>query len=44
MIGGKVSKSNINVVLTTNVIKKQWGLQPTEEEKKIEDIHLKNKR
>ena len=44
MIGGKVSKSNINIVLTTNVIKKQWGLQLTEEEQRIEDVHLKYKR
>ena len=40
MIGGKVSKSNIKIVLTTNVIKKQWGLQLTEEEQRIEDVHL----
>ena len=44
MIGGKVSKSNVNIVLTTNVIKKQWGLQLTEDEQRIENVHLKNKR
>lgn len=37
MIGGRVSKSQHNVILTTNAIKKYFGLQLTPEEQKIED-------
>ena len=40
MIGGIVSKSNINIILTTNVIKNQWGLKLNDEEQRIEDFHL----
>jgi DNA sulfur modification protein DndB len=39
LIGGKVSKVTTNVTLTTNVIKKQLGLDLTEEEQRVEDAH-----
>lgn len=37
MIGGKVSKSRHNVILTTNAIKTHLGLELTPEEQKTED-------
>lgn len=37
MIGGKISKVTTNLVLTTNVIKKQLGLELSEEEQRVED-------
>ncbi|MBL6995472.1 MAG: DNA sulfur modification protein DndB [Desulfobacula sp.] len=43
MHAGKVSKSSINIILTSNVIKKQWRLQLSEEEQRIDDTHLQNK-
>lgn len=39
LIGGKVSKVTTNVTLTTNVIKKQLGLDLTEEEQRVEAAH-----
>jgi DNA sulfur modification protein DndB len=41
MIGGRVSKSSQNVVLTTNVIKKQLGLSLTPEDRRVEDAFLR---
>ncbi len=37
MIGGRISKSSHNVVLTTNVIKTQLGLQLSPDEQRVED-------
>jgi len=37
MIGGKVSKSHYNVILTTNSIKKHVGIQLSPEEERVED-------
>ena len=37
MIGGRVSKSQHNVILTTNAIKKYLGVELTPEEHKVED-------
>jgi len=37
MIGGRVSKAQHNVTLTTNAIKKHLGLELTPEEQKVED-------
>jgi DNA sulfur modification protein DndB len=37
MIGGKISKVTTNVVLTTNVIKHQLGINLSDEEQRIED-------
>jgi DNA sulfur modification protein DndB len=37
MIGGKVSKVTANVLLTTNVIKRQLGIELTPEEQRVED-------
>lgn len=39
MIGGKISKVTTNVVLTTNVIKHQLGINLGEEEQRIEDAY-----
>jgi DNA sulfur modification protein DndB len=39
LIGGKVSKVNTNVVLTTNIIKQTLGLALGEDEAKIEQAH-----
>jgi len=36
MIGGKISKVTTNVILTTNVIKKQLNIDLSEEEKRVE--------
>ena len=37
MIGGKVSKVTTNVILTTNVIKQQLGIELAPEEQRVED-------
>lgn len=37
MIGGKVSKVTTNVILTTNVIKQQLGIELDPEEQRVED-------
>ncbi|MGD2085013.1 MAG: DNA sulfur modification protein DndB [Candidatus Aminicenantes bacterium] len=39
-IGGKISKSHTCVVLTTNLLKKEFGLEFTPEEKKVEEEYL----
>lgn len=39
LIGGKVSKVTTNVILTTNTIKKQLGIELDLEEQRIEDAH-----
>jgi DNA sulfur modification protein DndB len=39
MIGGKISKVTTNIVLTTNVIKRQLGIELSAEEQRIEDAH-----
>ena len=39
LIGGKVSKVTTNVILTTNIIKKQAGVELDPEEQRVEDAH-----
>ncbi len=39
MIGGKVSKVTTNVILTTNAIKHQLGIELDPEEQRVEDAH-----
>jgi len=39
LVGGKVSKSSTNVVLTTNVIRKALGMPLSPEEQRVEDAH-----
>jgi DNA sulfur modification protein DndB len=39
LIGGKVSKVTTNVILTTNVLKKQLGVELDPEEQRVEDAH-----
>lgn len=41
LIGGRVSKSNINVTLTTNLIKQHLGLSLTPEQNRIEKAFLR---
>lgn len=41
MIAGKISKSHNSVILTTNLLKKQFGLALTPEEKSVEVAYLK---
>jgi DNA sulfur modification protein DndB len=41
LIGGKVSKVTSNVILTTNVIKQEFGLDLGGEETRIEEAHLR---
>jgi DNA sulfur modification protein DndB len=41
MIGGRVSKSEHNVTLTANLIKKHLGLELTPEEQRVEDAFLR---
>jgi DNA sulfur modification protein DndB len=41
LIGGRVSKSNMNVVLTTNVLKQKVGVPLTDEEKRVENAFLR---
>ena len=44
MIGGRVSKSNTNVVLTTNALRLHLGLQLSAEENRVEDAYQRGKR
>jgi DNA sulfur modification protein DndB len=39
LVGGKVSKSTTNVVLTTNVIRTVLGMPLSPEEQRVEDAH-----
>jgi DNA sulfur modification protein DndB len=39
LIGGKVSKVTTNIILTTNVIKHQLGVELSPEEQRVEDAH-----
>jgi DNA sulfur modification protein DndB len=41
MIGGKISKSHTCVILTTNLLKKEFGLDLTPEENAVEEEYLK---
>lgn len=41
LVGGKVSKSTTNVVLTTNVIRTALGMPLGPEEQRVEDAHLR---
>lgn len=41
MIGGKMSNTTTNVVLTTNVIKSALSLQLSDEEQRVETAHLR---
>jgi DNA sulfur modification protein DndB len=41
LIGGRVSKAQHNVILTTNAIKKHLGLTLTPEEQRVEDAFLR---
>lgn len=43
MVGGRVSKSSNNVVLTTNVIRKHMGIDLSPEEQRIEDAYRKGR-
>lgn len=43
MVGGRVSKSSNNVILTTNVIRQQMGLPLSPEEQRIEDAYRKGR-
>ncbi|MGN6228962.1 MAG: DNA sulfur modification protein DndB [Dyella sp.] len=43
MIGGRVSKSGTNVILVTNVLKRELGLPLTEEEQRVEDAYSAHK-
>lgn len=42
MIGGKISKSNTCVILTTNYLKNAFEVELTPEEKKVEKAYLEN--
>lgn len=44
IIGGRLSKAYVNVVLTTNYIKRHIGLELTREEQRIEPRHLRGRR
>ena len=44
LIGGKVSKVTTNVILTTNVIKKQMGIELDPEEQRVEDAWGRGKK
>lgn len=41
MIGGRISKAESNIILTTNVLKKELGLQLTPEEQRLENAFLR---
>lgn len=41
MMGGRVSKSEVNVTLTTNLLKKHFGISLSPEEQRIEDAFLR---
>lgn len=43
LIGGKVSKVTTNIILTTNVIKKQLGINLNPDEQKVEDALTRGK-
>jgi DNA sulfur modification protein DndB len=43
MIGGKVSKVTTSIILTTNVVKKQLGIELTTEEQRVENAFNKRK-
>jgi DNA sulfur modification protein DndB len=43
LVGGRVSKSQGNVILTSNVIKKALGLSLDHSEKKLEDLYEKGR-
>ncbi|PWU19850.1 MAG: DNA sulfur modification protein DndB [Verrucomicrobia bacterium] len=43
MIGGTVSKASTNVILTTNVIKRQLGIELSTEERRVEDAANRKK-
>lgn len=43
MVGGRVSKSSNNVVLTTNVIRQHMGIELSPEEQRIEDAYRKGR-
>jgi DNA sulfur modification protein DndB len=42
MIGGKISKSHNCVILTTNLLKNEFGLELTPEEKEVEEVFFRN--
>ncbi|MFD8248468.1 DNA sulfur modification protein DndB [Nocardia sp. NPDC059691] len=44
LVGGKVSKSTTNVVLTTNVIREALGMSLSEEEQRVEDAHRRGEK
>ena len=44
MIGGRVSKANMNVVLTTNALRLHLGLQLSADEQRVEDAYQRGKR
>lgn len=44
MIGGKISKVSMNVILTTNVLKHRLGINLTEEDHRIEKAHKRGSR
>ena len=44
MIGGRVSKANTNVILTTNALRKHLDLPLSSEEQRIEEAYEKGKR
>lgn len=44
MIGGRISKSETNVILTTNVLKKKLDIPLTPDEQRIEDAFLRGDR
>jgi DNA sulfur modification protein DndB len=44
MVGGKVSKVTTSIILTTNVVKRQMGIELSPEEQKVEDNFNKGKR
>lgn len=41
LVGGKVSKSTTNVILTTNVIRTVLGMPLSPDERRVEDAHLR---
>ncbi len=42
MIGGRINKSRVNLILTTNTLKQMFGLELTSEEDEIENEFVKN--
>lgn len=43
LIAGKISKSTINIILTSNVLKKAMGIELTEDERRVEKAIRKSK-